>query len=65
MDASSYSECVSKLKSGALDAVSTDDLILVSFANQQKGSFKVINDPFTDGSTASASRRATPRPARP
>jgi glutamate transport system substrate-binding protein len=39
---------VSKLKSGALDAVSTDDLILAGFANQQKGSFKVINDPFTD-----------------
>nr|WP_306303142.1 glutamate ABC transporter substrate-binding protein [Actinomadura formosensis] len=48
VDASSYSECVSKLKSGALDAVSTDDLILAGFANQQKGAFKVINDPFTD-----------------
>lgn len=48
VDAGSYSECVSKLKSGALDAVSTDDLILAGFANQQKGSFKVINDPFTD-----------------
>ncbi|MCP9954574.1 MULTISPECIES: glutamate ABC transporter substrate-binding protein [Actinomadura] len=48
VDASSYSECVSKLKSKALDAVSTDDLILAGFANQQKGSFKVINDPFTD-----------------
>ncbi|TDC45129.1 glutamate ABC transporter substrate-binding protein [Actinomadura sp. KC345] len=48
VDAQSYSECVSKLKSGALDAVSTDDVILAGFANQQKGSFKVINDPFTD-----------------
>lgn len=48
IDASSYSECVSKLKSGALDAVSTDDLILAGFANQQEGAFKVINDPFTD-----------------
>ncbi|MDL4818098.1 glutamate ABC transporter substrate-binding protein [Actinomadura opuntiae] len=48
VDASSYSECVSKLKSGALDAVSTDDLILAGFAAQQKGAFKVINDPFTD-----------------
>src|SRR5690606_15239226 len=47
VDAQSYSECVSKLKSGALDAVSTDDLILAGFANQQPGSFKVINDPFT------------------
>jgi glutamate transport system substrate-binding protein len=48
VDASSYSECAAKLKAGALDAVSTDDLILAGFANQQKGSFKVINDPFTD-----------------
>ncbi|GLZ11085.1 glutamate-binding protein [Actinomadura sp. NBRC 104425] len=48
VDASSYSECAAKLKAGALDAVSTDDLILAGFAAQQKGSFKVINDPFTD-----------------
>ncbi|WP_018655091.1 glutamate ABC transporter substrate-binding protein [Actinomadura flavalba] len=48
VDASSYSECVAKLKAGALDAVTTDDLILAGFASQQKGSFKVINDPFTD-----------------
>ncbi|TDC87133.1 glutamate ABC transporter substrate-binding protein [Actinomadura sp. 7K507] len=48
VDAQSYSECVSKLKSGALDAVSTDDMILAGFANQQQGSFKVINAPFTD-----------------
>ncbi|MDL4771431.1 MULTISPECIES: glutamate ABC transporter substrate-binding protein [Thermomonosporaceae] len=48
VDASSYSECAAKLKAGALDAVSTDDLILAGFANQQKGAFKVINNPFTD-----------------
>ncbi|KAB2388571.1 MULTISPECIES: glutamate ABC transporter substrate-binding protein [Actinomadura] len=48
VDANSYSDCVSKLKSGALDAVSTDDLILAGFAAQQPGQFKVINDPFTD-----------------
>jgi glutamate transport system substrate-binding protein len=48
VDANSYSDCVSKLKQGALDAVSTDDLILAGFAAQQPGTFKVINDPFTD-----------------
>ncbi|TDD83636.1 glutamate ABC transporter substrate-binding protein [Actinomadura rubrisoli] len=47
-DASSYSECAAKLKNGAVDAVSTDDLILAGFANQQKGAFKVISAPFTD-----------------
>ncbi|POM24386.1 ABC transporter glutamine-binding protein GlnH precursor [Actinomadura rubteroloni] len=48
VDASGYSECAAKLKTGAVDAVSTDDLILAGFASQQKGSFKVINQPFTD-----------------
>lgn len=46
--ASSYSECVAKLKAGDLDAVTTDDLILAGFAKQQEGEFSVINDPFTD-----------------
>ncbi|QXJ25033.1 glutamate ABC transporter substrate-binding protein [Actinomadura graeca] len=48
VDASSYSDCAAKLQAGALDAVSTDDLILAGFASQQKGKFKVINAPFTD-----------------
>ena len=48
VDAGSYSECAVKLQAGALDAVSTDDMILAGFAAQQKGKFKVINDPFTD-----------------
>ncbi|GAA3949235.1 glutamate ABC transporter substrate-binding protein [Actinomadura viridis] len=48
VDASSYSECTAKLENKALDAVSTDDLILAGFASQQKGKFKVINAPFTD-----------------
>jgi glutamate transport system substrate-binding protein len=48
VDASSYSECTAKLGAGALDAVSTDDLILAGFANQQKGKFKVINSPISD-----------------
>jgi glutamate transport system substrate-binding protein len=48
VDASSYSECIAKLKNKALDAVTTDDLILAGFANQQKGTFRVINDPFTE-----------------
>ncbi|GAB3677912.1 glutamate ABC transporter substrate-binding protein [Actinocorallia lasiicapitis] len=48
VDATSYSDCVAKLKAKALDAVTTDDLILAGFASQQKGDFKVINDPFSD-----------------
>ncbi|GAA1543259.1 glutamate ABC transporter substrate-binding protein [Actinomadura kijaniata] len=48
VDATGYADCTAKLASGAVDAVSTDDLILAGFAAQQKGKFKVINDPFTD-----------------
>ncbi|MFC5180946.1 glutamate ABC transporter substrate-binding protein [Actinomadura harenae] len=48
VDATGYADCVAKLDAGAVDAVSTDDLILAGFAAQQPGKFKVINDPFTD-----------------
>lgn len=48
VDATGYADCVAKLSAGAVDAVSTDDLILAGFAAQQPGKFKVINDPFTD-----------------
>ncbi|WP_119729425.1 glutamate ABC transporter substrate-binding protein [Thermomonospora amylolytica] len=48
VDATGYADCTAKLEAGALDAVTTDDLILAGFASQQKGKFKVINDPFTD-----------------
>ncbi|MER7577617.1 glutamate ABC transporter substrate-binding protein [Streptomyces sp. NPDC126514] len=40
---SSYSECIAALKSGAVDAVTTDDSILAGFAAQEqyKGQFKL------------------------
>ncbi|MDP4509815.1 glutamate ABC transporter substrate-binding protein [Nonomuraea turcica] len=41
-----YSECVSKLASGRLDAVSTQNLILAGFAEAEPGRFKLLNDPF-------------------
>ncbi|NUR84217.1 MAG: glutamate ABC transporter substrate-binding protein [Nonomuraea sp.] len=46
--ASNYSECVTKLGGGNLDAVTTDNLILAGFAAQSPGKYKVLNDPFTD-----------------
>ncbi|WP_248958660.1 glutamate ABC transporter substrate-binding protein [Sphaerisporangium perillae] len=41
----SYSECVSDLRSGKVDAVSTDDLILAGFATSDT---KIVNAPFSD-----------------
>lgn len=44
--ARTYSECMTKLAAGRLDAVSTDDLILAGFATGRP--VKIINAPFTD-----------------
>ncbi|GAA1018786.1 glutamate ABC transporter substrate-binding protein [Acrocarpospora pleiomorpha] len=41
----SYSACISDLKAGKVDAVSTDDLILAGFATED---LKIVNAPFTD-----------------
>ncbi|MFJ2033524.1 glutamate ABC transporter substrate-binding protein [Streptosporangium sp. NPDC087985] len=45
VEAASYSECMSDLKAGKVDAVSTDDLILAGFATPD---LKIVNAPFTD-----------------
>ncbi|WP_336211596.1 glutamate ABC transporter substrate-binding protein [Nonomuraea sp. LPB2021202275-12-8] len=45
--AKSYGECVDLLRSGAVDAVSTGDLILAGFAARERGAFTVVNAPFT------------------
>ncbi len=48
VQSASYSECITKLKSGGVDAVSTDDLILAGFAASEGNQVKIINAPFTD-----------------
>ncbi|MBL1078889.1 glutamate ABC transporter substrate-binding protein [Nocardia sp. 2] len=42
-----YSLCLEGLKSGAVDAMTTDGTILAGFAAQQPGVFKVVGEPFT------------------
>jgi glutamate transport system substrate-binding protein len=42
-----YSQCVSKLAEGAIDAVTTDDAILKGFAAQDPDKFKVVGKPFS------------------
>ena len=42
-----YSACVEALKNGAIDAVSTDEVILAGFAAQYPGAFKIIGKPFS------------------
>lgn len=48
VETSSYSDCVNRLLSGELDAVSTDDLILAGFAARYGDRVKIINAPISD-----------------
>jgi len=42
-----YSTCLEPLRSGAVAAVSTDNVILAGLAAQNEGEFKVVGKPFT------------------
>lgn len=42
-----YSACVEALRNGAVDAVTTDDIILAGYAAQYPGELKVVGEPFT------------------
>ncbi|MCP3799620.1 glutamate ABC transporter substrate-binding protein [Allokutzneria sp. A3M-2-11 16] len=44
---SSYSECVSALERGDIDALTTDDVILAGYAAQQPDKFKLVGKPFS------------------
>lgn len=42
-----YSLCLEGVNSGALAAVTTDDIILAGYASQSPGTYKVVGEPFT------------------
>ncbi|MBF6469765.1 glutamate ABC transporter substrate-binding protein [Nocardia beijingensis] len=42
-----YSQCIEALRSGAVDVVTTDDIILAGFAGQVSGELKLVGDTFT------------------
>ncbi|WP_406275581.1 glutamate ABC transporter substrate-binding protein [Nocardia sp. NBC_00881] len=42
-----YSRCVEALRSGSVDAVTTDDIILAGFAGQASGELKLVGNTFT------------------
>ncbi|MFI0444659.1 glutamate ABC transporter substrate-binding protein [Actinomadura sp. 6N118] len=46
--AQAYLECIQKLKTNAVDAVSTDATILAGYALAEGDKVKVVNAPFTD-----------------
>jgi glutamate transport system substrate-binding protein len=43
-----YSECITGLESGAVDAITTDDTILAGLAAANPGKFKVVGEGFSD-----------------
>jgi glutamate transport system substrate-binding protein len=47
LPAGGYSECLEPLRTGAVDAVSTDNVILAGFADESPDEFEVVNNPFT------------------
>ncbi len=42
-----YSACVEALKNNAVDAVTTDEVILAGYAAQNPGAFKIVGKPFS------------------
>jgi glutamate transport system substrate-binding protein len=42
-----YSNCLDPLRSGQVVAVTTDNVILSGFVDQNPGEFKIVGDPFT------------------
>jgi glutamate transport system substrate-binding protein len=42
-----YSNCLGPLRSGEVDAVTTDNVILAGLADQNAGEFEVVGNPFT------------------
>ncbi len=43
-----YSKCLDPLRNGQVDAVSTDNVILSGFVDQNAGEFKIVGEPFTE-----------------
>jgi len=43
-----YSNCLEPLRTGAVQAVTTDNVILAGLADQNEGDFEVVNAPFTE-----------------
>jgi glutamate transport system substrate-binding protein len=43
-----YSQCVDALKDGSVDAVTTDQAILIGYAAQEPDALKVVGEPFTE-----------------
>lgn len=48
VELSKYSECVEQLKGGQVDAVTTDEAILIGYAAQSPDEIKIVGEPFSE-----------------
>ena len=48
LPAGAYSECLEPLRNGQVDAVTTDNVILSGFIDQNPGEFKLVGEPFSE-----------------
>ncbi|WP_267243400.1 glutamate ABC transporter substrate-binding protein [Streptomyces sp. PR69] len=48
VETAKYTECVEQLLDGKVDAVTTDDAILMGYAAQRPGELRVVGTPFTE-----------------
>ncbi|WP_330229858.1 glutamate ABC transporter substrate-binding protein [Nocardia sp. NBC_00508] len=47
VEVDNYSQCIEALRSGSVDAVTTDDIILAGYAGQASGELKLVGNTFT------------------
>ncbi|MCU1543219.1 MAG: transporter substrate-binding protein [Microbacteriaceae bacterium] len=47
LPAAGYGDCLEPLRTGAVVAMTTDNVILAGLADQNEGEFEVVNEPFT------------------
>jgi glutamate transport system substrate-binding protein len=48
LPAAAYSDCLEPLRNGQVDAVTTDNVILSGFVDQNPGEFKLVGDTFSE-----------------
>jgi glutamate transport system substrate-binding protein len=48
LPAGAYSECLEPLRNGQVDALTTDNVILSGFIDQNPGEFKLVGEPFSE-----------------
>ncbi|WP_030165564.1 transporter substrate-binding domain-containing protein [Spirillospora albida] len=60
VEAASYDECMAKIRAGAIDAITTNDVILAGLMRREGGGYRLINAKFSEQGTAIGIRHGDP-----